>query len=569
MLLELSIRNIALIERLRIEFEPGLNVLTGETGAGKSILVDSVNLALGSRAARDLVRTGADKAVVQAVFDMPLGALAVLDGAGLEAEDDIITLTREVGASGRSVCRINGQVVPVAVLRQVTALLMDVHGQHEHQALLNPTFHREFLDSGGDAQHKILLKDVERLYQQYRELEREVERLTVDEQERLRKVDSLNRQIEEIKALHPKPGEDEKLEKKLSLYEHSEKIAQCIGAAYTYVYRGEGRAIAAQEALSHAAREMAQIAGIDPRFDALNERLQSLFYAVQDVGLELQQIADSVEYDPVAAERAADRLSELKRLKRLYGPEISDVLQFYEQSKDALKTLEEGDLLRADAARKRDDARFRLKEACKALTDSRLHLAGGLTQRLLAQLADLGMGYTRFEVDMRPKAFCANGADEIQFLISPNPGEPVKPLASIASGGELSRIMLSFKAIAADEGGVPSMIFDEVDTGVSGRMAQAVGEKMAAIARDRQVICVTHLAQIAALANAHYLVEKTISGERTGSMVRKLDRAGRIEEISRLIGGAGDPQSSRSHAANMLDAAQRLMRSQNGEGSPV
>ena len=559
MLLELSIRNVALIERLRIEFEPGLNVLTGETGAGKSIVVDSVNLALGARAARDLVRTGEDKAVVQAVFDMPEGAKALLGELGVDADDGLIALTREVTASGRSVSRINGQVVPTAQMRQVTALLMDVHGQHEHQALMNPALHLDFLDSGGDETHRALLQEVVRLHAQFRALEREAQKLRMDERERVRTVDALTRQVDEIKTVKPKPGEDEKLAKKLSLFEHGEKIAQAVGSAYAYVYRGEGRTLAAQDALSRAASEMAGIADLDPRFESLRVRLEELFYAAQDVGSELQRIGDSLDYDPQAAERAADRLSELKRLKRLYGPELTDVLSFYEQAKVSLAALTENDALRAEAEAKRDEARKMLEEACRALTESRRALARKLSERLIDQLQDLGMGRTRFEVEILPGTPTARGADDVQFLISPNPGEPVKPLAAIASGGELSRIMMAFKAISADEGGVNSMIFDEVDTGVSGRMAQAVGEKMAAIARKRQVICVTHLPQIAALAGAHYLVEKTVEGERTGSNVRKLDRDGRIEEISRLVGGAGDPESSLRHAANMLDAAQALV----------
>jgi DNA repair protein RecN (Recombination protein N) len=284
----------------------------------------------------------------------------------------------------------------------------------------------------------------------------------------------------------PRPGEDEKLTRKLALYEHGEKIAQAVGAAYGYVYRGEGRSLAAQDALSRAAEEMASVAALDPRFEALRARLEELFYAAQDAGIELQRIQDALDYDPAAAERAADRLSELKRLKRLYGPELSDVTDFYEKAKADLALLTENEVLRQEAEARRDEAKAQLDAACRLLTGSRRALAERLSARLIEQLLDLGMGATRFEVEILPGPPTARGADEIQFLISPNPGEPVKPLSAIASGGELSRIMLAFKAIQADEGGVSAMIFDEVDTGVSGRMAQAVGEKMAAIARTRR-----------------------------------------------------------------------------------
>ncbi len=286
--------------------------------------------------------------------------------------------------------------------------------------------------------------------------------------------------------MKPRPGEDEKLTRKLALYEHGEKIAQAVGAAYGYVYRGEGRSLAAQDALSRAAEEMASVAALDPRFEALRARLEELFYAAQDAGIELQRIQDALDYDPAAAERAADRLSELKRLKRLYGPELSDVTDFYEKAKADLALLTENEVLRQEAEARRDEAKAQLDAACRLLTGSRRALAERLSARLIEQLLDLGMGATRFEVEILPGPPTARGADEIQFLISPNPGEPVKPLSAIASGGELSRIMLAFKAIQADEGGVSAMIFDEVDTGVSGRMAQAVGEKMAAIARTRR-----------------------------------------------------------------------------------
>lgn len=561
MLVEITIRNIALIERLTVPFAPGLNAMTGETGAGKSIVVDSVNLALGARPARELIRAGAERASVQAVFEATAPAEALMAKWGLEPnEDGVIAVTRELAASGRNLCRVNGAVVPASQLRQLTQLLMDVHGQHEHQALMNPAKHLEFLDAYGDAAHEGLRSEVRAQSERLAALRRQIERLTLDEAERARRIDMLSFQIEEIRAVKPKAGEDERLEKKYRLYENGEKIASAVGAAYALVYQGEGRSLSAQESLRCAMDALRPIAQIDERFEKLYARAEELYYGAQDVGYELQDVQENLDYDPAAAERVADRLDALQRIKRKYGPELSDVLAFNERAQGELAQIEQGGEEIKRLSQKAREAEAALMAACGRLTKSRRALSQALTEKLLRELGDLGMGKSRFEVRIEPKPPAADGADAVEFLISPNPGEPVKRLTSIASGGELSRIMLALKAIAADQGGVDAMIFDEIDTGVSGRMAQVVGEKMAAIARRRQVICVTHLPQIAALADAHYVVEKCVENGRTGSNVRRLNEEGRVEELARMVGGAGDWQSSLAHARNMLIAAQKMIK---------
>lgn len=561
MLLEISIRNIALIERLTIRFAAGMNVLSGETGAGKSIVVDSVNLALGARADREMIRSGAERAEVRAVFDACVPVVCEMEEMGLEPpEDGVIVISRELSISGRNLCRVNGAAVSTSQLRRLTALLMDVHGQHEHQALMNPAKHLEFLEEYGDETHRQLKRKVKELYERYAALRAQVERLTLDAAERERRIDMLSFQIEEIKAVKPKPGEDERLEQKNRLYENAEKIASAVGEAYTMVYKGEGRSLSAQESLRRAMDGLRPIASIDARFETLYTRLEELYYAAQDVGAELQDIEEGMDYDPVAAGRVADRLSELKKLKRKYGPELSDVIAFRENAQRELEEMGRGDEQIRELSVQRDRAHAELEEASRQLSESRRRLGDMLSQRLVSELNDLGMGRSRFEVRFNPGRLTAEGADEVEFMIAPNPGEPLKRLAAIASGGELSRVMLALKTIAADAGGVDAMIFDEIDTGVSGRMAQVVGEKMANIARRRQVICVTHLAQIAALADAQYIVEKMVEGERTGSRVRLLDEEGRVQELARLVGGAGDPQSSLQHARNMLKAAQEIVK---------
>ncbi|MGJ4850509.1 DNA repair protein RecN [Bacillota bacterium Meth-B3] len=563
MLLEIAIADIALIERLRLGLGAGLNVLTGETGAGKSIVVDALSLALGGRADRELIRTGADKARVEVLFDVADNreALKLLGEMGLEAEDGLLPLTRELTANGRSVCRACGSVVPLNQFKQLTGLLVDMHGQHEHQQLADPARHLNYLDGYGDAEHAALIAQVRARYADFAALRREAEALSIDASERERRRDMLAFQLGEIDAVKPKRGEEEKLKQKSELMKNAEQVAQGVQRAYELTYKG-GRSASAQEALKRAAEAMEPIAHLDERFERLKARLFDLYYAAEDVGYELQDLNDGLEFDPAEADRVGARLSELKRIARKYGPELDDVLAFREDAALKLHELDGGDerlreIEKALSARERA-----LTEACAQLSDSRRRLARAFTERVMAELTDLGMERARFEVQIAPRALCsADGRDQVQFMLSANPGEPVKPLSSVASGGELSRIMLAMKAAAADSAGVDAMVFDEIDTGVSGRMAQVVGEKMAAIARKRQVICVTHLPQIAALADRQYLALKVTDDERTTSSVELLDRAGRIEELSRLVGGAGDPASGRAHAEHLLTAAQALIES--------
>ena len=566
MLLELSIRNVALIDQLRIDFAPGFNVLTGETGAGKSIVVDSVNMVLGQRANKELIRSGAKAASVQALFDLRDNARlhALLSELGIEPEEGNLILSRELSTTGRSVCRIDGEMLPLAKYRQVTELLVDLHGQHEHQRLLNPDLHLGNVDAHGGADHLALIERVRTTYQAHAATAAEIERRSLSALEKERRIDMLRFQIQEIEDVKPKPGEDESLAQKNNLLKNAEKISGAISQAYAQVYTGAGQKASAQDLLKRAQSAMQQISSIDERFERLAARIEELYYAAEDIGYELGDLVGEIEYDPVQSGRIDDRLADLKKLKRKYGPELSDVLAFLAASKADLAELDAGDDAIA-ALKKRQDQEFAaLIEASNQLTESRKRLAADFSKKLLVQLSDLGMGKTRFEVRFDEskstrQRISANGTDRVEFMISPNPGEPLKPLSAIASGGEMARIMLAMKAIAAESVGVNTMIFDEIDTGVSGRMAQVVGEKMAEVANGRQVICVTHLPQIAALCNAHFVVEKTIEAGRTGSDVRQLDEDGRINELARLLSGAADLQSGRTYAKGMLDAAQRLI----------
>lgn len=558
MLLELNIENMALIESLRIEFDQGFNVLTGETGSGKSIVVDCVNLVLGGRAERDLLRTGAEKGRVQALFDVsgnpPARALA--EELGADCEDGLLAVSRELSRGGRNVCRLAGTIVPLSALRRLTGLLMDIHGQHEHQSLLNPSRHIDFLDAFGDSDHAARASRARALYARRAEQASALKKLLADAAEKARLMDTLAFQTEEIAAAKLKPGEEARLTAKLDVLENAEKIRDRVDRAYALTYRGGSRQASAQELLLRAAEAMEAVAGFDSRYQTLSVRLRELYDSAQDVGYELQDILDRLTSDPAMIEKISARLEQIDRLERKYGPNLEDVIAFGEQAAARLAELRASD----ERAEERREALARLdaelKEACAALTESRRSLAERLSGAVMAQLRDLGMGKTRFEIRVQPEPKPGpSGADNVEFLISPNPGEPLKPLSAIASGGELSRVMLALKAISMDAGGVDSMVFDEIDTGVSGRMAQVVGEKMCKIARRHQVLCVTHLPQIAALGDAHFAVEKRIEGERTQTLVRRLDDAGRVRELSRLVGGAEDSESSLSHARHMLDDA--------------
>ena len=556
MLLEISIRNIALIEQLTIELEKGFNVLTGETGAGKSIVVDSLGLALGARAGREMIRTGAERASVQAPFDVSdcPRAQEVAAEMGASCEDGLLAVSRELSASGRSVCRVSGMVVPLAALKNLTALLMDIHGQHEHQALLDPEKHLGFLDAYGGEEHLARVRAIGEAYRARMRLAGKIKAALNDAHGRERELAEVERRLAEITAAKLRPGEEEELEGRAAILENAEHIREALSLAYQLTYEGAG---SAQELLSLAAEALEKIAPIDARYGALAAKLREVFYAAQDAGYELRDALEDVEGDPAALEKLNARLDLIHRLEDRYGPELQDVINYGEELKARKEALTGGEAGISAWKKELKAMDASLRQDCAALTEARCAIAQKLTDGILRHLADLGMGKTRFEIAVEPEKITATGGDHVEMRISPNPGEPLKPLNAIASGGEISRVMLALKAVSADEYGVGAMVFDEIDTGVSGRMAQAVGEKMAMIAGKRQVLCVTHLPQIAALADRHFVVEKTQVGERTGSDVRVLDAKGRAQEIARLIGGAEDSPSAIEHAENMLAAARR------------
>ena len=557
MLKELNIRNIALIDSLRIEFTRGLNALTGETGTGKSIVVDCVNLALGQRAAREMVRTGEEKGSVRALFDLSCApqAKAFLDEAQIDYDDDYAEISRELSQNGRSVCRINGCAVPLNTLKSFSQLLVDLHGQQEHQKLMDTAQHRVYLDGfagSGALEALIALKSA---YEKALEARRALKKLESDEKTLAQKADILSMQLKEITSAKLKEGEDEELERRCKLYENAERLNSSMRTAYERLYLG-GKQLSAQESLRRALDAVNAVAELDGQYAALASRIEELLYAVKDVGYEVQSIYEEMSFDPSELERMQDRLEVIKKLKRKYGPELADVMEFAQKAQSELESLENIESRREEARQESGRAEEALKERAKELSRIRQSAAGDLEKRVMEQLKDLGMERTRFEVRFsRRETIGPEGAEDVEFMISPNPGEPLRPLAQIASGGEISRFMLALKVILAASDGIQTMIFDEIDTGISGRMAQIVGEKMSVLGADRQVICVTHLAQIAALADTQFVVEKRVANEKTTSTVLRLDDEGRLKEIARLVGGADTLDSGLTHARRMLDSA--------------
>lgn len=565
MLISMRMHNIALIEDLTLEFGQGLHVMTGETGAGKSIVVDAVNLVLGGRADRDLIRTGTEKAWVEAVFDAA-GNAEVTQWAQTQSLEDFngtVTLYREITRTGRNLCRVCGVVMPVSQLKEVAALLMDVHGQHEGQFLMNSQFHLLFLDAAGGEDYQALLSRVDEAYQAFIVNHRQYGRLVRENEKKEYRMESLKKSLEELKKAKLKPGEEESLAAEKERFRHSEKIATAVQTAHHAISASDDNESVLTR-VKEAMNALRGLANLGEPYESLAQRCESSYYELEELGYELSGLAESGEFDPARAEYVESRLDLIRRLERKYGDSIPEILAEQERMQEEYDNYASMDQQLAVMGAEHKRLLHAYRTLARELTAARHILAEAFEKNMMTQLKDLGMGNTVFKVDfaLRPEGKVlmpqSVGDDVIEFMISPNPGEPLKPLSKIASGGELSRLMLAIKSLEAEKGGVGTMVFDEIDTGISGRMAQVVAEKMNIIARNRQVICVTHLPQIAAMAAHQFLVEKRVEGERTNTSVRCLSENERIGEVARMLGGAdGSEDSARSHAAHMLEVARQ------------
>ena len=571
MLKQLLIRNVALVLELTVIFDRGLNVLTGETGTGKSIIVDSVNFLIGARADKDMIRSGAEKAYVEGVFDISgnQAALDFLSQNDMEADDGCVIISRELNSAGRSVCRIGGMAVNLSLLKAFASSLIDIHGQHEHQSLLNERSHLSFLDAFGDTEHQVLLSNTAQRYKQYHDAKAKYKALLDKNAQRQERLQWLQAKRKEISSAKPKAGEEEGLRKSLENLRNAGKISRSLQQAYSAVYDTRGDSDAALRLLKTAMGALSEIAGYDEAFEALRARIESVYYEIEDVGMELRDAINSFEADEGTLQQASERMDLLKRISRKYGTPIDDLAQALEETEMELKQFEsiEEDLIRLEGTV--DQALKNYRQQAGLLTQSRKRLALFLSGRIKQELTELNMPGTELmiEVHALKEEGSSTGDDLITMLLAPNRGEEAKPLAKIASGGEVSRLMLALKSISAEHNVIPSMVFDEIDTGISGRTAQVVAEKMWNIAKYRQVLCVTHLQQIAAMAGSQYLVIKTEREGRTVSEIKHLNREDRILELSRMISGySKESESSLIHAEHMLNEAEEYRNNQKTYG---
>jgi len=555
MLTELHVRNFALIEKLDLEFGPGLNILTGETGAGKSILIDAINAILGERTRTDVIRSGTDRARVEGVFgtdDAPQ-VVARLAEEGLDEEDGALIMARELARTGQGAARVNGRRTTVTQLKEVGDGLVDLHGQHEHQTLLAVERHVDILDAWGGPDLLALRDEVAGLYRAWRDRQQELAALQMDERERARRVDLYAFQVEEINAAKPRPAEEEELTADRTRLAGAEKLASAASEAHDVLNGETGSAV---EALGAAVRALRDGAKIDPNLEPMLESVESAFYTAQEAARDLSSYVESIEFNPERLNEVEERLDLLRRLKKKYGDTLEEVLAYRDRVAGELRALESADIRTEELSAEIDRLRGEMDRANERLREGRRKAADSLGRAMERELNDLAMEKTRLEVAVEPTEPTAKGADRVEFLISPNPGEPLKPLARIASGGELSRLMLALKSVVASADPVPVLIFDEIDSGVSGRQAGVIARKMRALARSSQVLCVTHTPQIAAAADHHYVIRKQVEGGRTLTHVDLVSEEARIEELARMLAGAEPTESARAHArALIIEAA--------------
>lgn len=547
MLSLLHIENIAVIESADISFDQGFNVLTGETGAGKSIVIDAISAILGERAYRDMIRTGANKSSVRAVFtDVP--ELNWFSDNGVEYDPETV-IQREIFLDGKNVCRVNGALVSVSILHKLGIQLINIHGQHDSASLFDEENHLAFLDAF--ASHEALREDYSQKYAAVSALRREIDSLTMDESEKLRHMETLKYQIAEIEKAELEVGEDEALEDRRKLLQNAEKLSDGLNEAVDCLYGGDD-SDGASGLLAQAEYALGRLLRYSDSFSSLHEKVADLMYQVQDVAEEARDTRDGLNYSADELEQIESRLDVIHKLRRKYGVTCEDILSYLEKAKKELDDITFADDHLERLKGKLQKAEKSAWEAAMALRESRKKAAEALSNRILSELGQLDMPRVQFSVVFRELELTATGADAVAFYMSANAGEALKPLSKVASGGELARIMLAMKNVLAEKDHVATLIFDEVDTGVSGRAAQKVAEKLRSVARHKQVLCVTHLPQLAALANTHLLISKAEREGRTYTTVTPLDLEGRKRELARIIGGANITETTLKNAEEML-----------------
>lgn len=548
MICELSIQNVAVIEKLNIKFNAGMSVLTGETGAGKSIIIDSINMILGNKADKGLVRYGEEKANVSAVFEINKSLKAFFEEKGIECEDDMLFITRTISSEGKSVCRVNGEAQPLSVIREIAPRLINIHGQHDNQALLNSAKHIMFVDAY--AGNEKCIEEYKKLYLELRNIKKRLSELCMNDEERFRKADLLEYEIKEIEEAELRNGEEEELKEKRDIILNAEKITVNAAEAKAALYSDD--AMCAYNGIYKAISALEKIEALDGGIKEARERLTDALYSVQDISETVMEFAENAEFDERALEETEERLEIYTKLKRKYGASVEEINQFAERASKELETLRNIDENTEEMRELEKKTEKLLKQKADELSETRKKAAAELRVRIEQALHELNMPSAEFYLKMeKTEDFLPDGCDKIEFLIKANEGEPEKPLVKIASGGELSRVMLAMKSILAECDGVDTLIFDEIDTGVSGSAAQKIADKLAILSSNRQVICITHLPQLAAMADNHYFIRKNVADGKTKTEVMTLEAEPQIEELARIMGGELS-EISKEHAKEFI-----------------
>ncbi len=557
MLERLHIKNIAVIDEAEIEFNNGFNVLTGETGAGKSIIIDSINMVLGERTSKAIIRNGEKKAVVEAMFsiDNP-EVIKALDENGIEIEDGMLIIYRDLNTDGKSLCKINGSMTTASGIREIANMLINIHGQQDNQALLTPSSHINFLNSYANLNSK--LEEYRLYYNKVNEITEQLNSLQVDEREKERMTDLYTFQIKEIEDSKLVVGEDEQLTERRKFISGISKISETLSFSQNALYSADH---SVYDTLSSVVNSFMSVTEYDVKLNEIYERLNSVAIELDDIIYQIRDYRDRMDFDESEADSIEARLDLINTLKRKYGNTIEEIIQYKNDIEDKLYSITKSDEETAKLEKELAEATQKRNNFAEKLTEIRAKYATELSDKICKELADLDMSKVKFDVQIKKCEYNKNGCDSVEFLISVNAGEPLKPLSKIASGGEMSRIMLAIKSIFADSDPVDTLIFDEIDTGVSGRAAQKIAEKINKIAGNKQILCITHLAQIAAMAGTHFLIEKNVEAEHTYTNVTPLDESSRKNELARIIGGAQITDITIQAASEMIELANKLKRS--------
>ena len=554
MILEMYMKNCALIEELRLNLDDNLNILTGETGAGKSIIIGALGLCLGEKYDRSFLRKGTEKGIAEVVFSSNnKNLINLLEENEIDIDENyLVVLTRVIYSDGKSVARINGRTVKLSVMKQISATLIDVHGQNQNQALYNKEAHLKFLDLYGEHELQYIKEDYKKSYKEYNKIKNELNEITEnkDDMQIQREIDLLKFQISEIDTANLDEEEYEDLLKQRDIYRNSEKIHSNLNASYEYLYNGQINTV---DVLGNAYKELSSVSQYDKNIEEYSDNIERIMYELQDISREIRNYKDSIDFEPYELQQIENRVDEINSLRRKYGDTIKDIFEYYQKISKRLDEILNRDERVEELKKAIKEIETVINEKAIKITNTRKKVANNLEELLLEELKSLNMKNVIFKVKFEEVNFNQNGKDDIEFMISFNLGEDLKPIYKVASGGEMARFMLAFKTILADIDQIDTLVFDEVDTGISGIAAQIVGEKLSNIAKKKQIICITHLPQIAANADTHYCIEKNTSKDRTFTIINRLNQDDRIQEIARLIAGINITEKTIEHAKEIIE----------------